>query len=126
MIKLGDAFMAMPSRSGTKHLSVVLAFRLRARHLPAVIMANATTMRAWADLSCVLRPDDVDAHPLIQHESFVVYQRMIERSEESMLREERVAPVSAALLLRMHRGAFASRHTPPEFVPFLKEAMHRR
>ena len=123
MIELGDAFISMPSSAGTKHLCVVLAFRTKPRCGRTVILVNVTTARGFIDRSCILCPDDADAHPFVRHRSFVSYEQMCERSESLLLSEDPAAPVSSALLLRMLRGAFASPLTPNGFVPFLKDAM---
>jgi len=120
VIKIGDTFLAMPSRTGQMHLTFVIATLDRPYEVQRLIVVNASTSNTEGDMSCLLSPNDADAHPWIRHDSFIYYKMMTDMTECVLAAYDARQPASHHLLMRIQRGALLSPHTPRQYVNSIK------
>lgn len=82
----------------------------------ALLMANWSSLRPGKSAGCVLHPTD---HPLIKHDSYMVYALMREISPEQLHQRveegnlHRAGRVSPETLKRIWDGFFADKKVPP-------------
>lgn len=114
-MKPGDAFVIDPDGGTNLHLWIVLSvFTPDLETAPWAVIVNVTSMSAHADTTCVLAPDDSDAHPFIDRKSFVAFARMREvavRDLETLVRGNLRPPACPAFLARLRGGVHRSPHT---------------
>ena len=123
MIRVGDTFLSMPSRSGQYHLTFVIAKYDRPYEVSKLLVVNASTLRWDSDHTCILSPTDSDAHPWIRHDSCVRYRDMEVMTEEVVREHDRERPASPALVKRIQQGALLSPKTPRQYKPHLHRAL---
>lgn len=123
LMDLGSTFkIVRPNEVG--HLWVVIS---RGDSEGSVVTVNLTSRRHGCDETCVVQ---VGEHPFIHHETVVayVYAKLVPRDmQEQILANPSQAvphaPVSAALLRRIQKGALDSRHVPPVLKKAVKASL---
>ena len=113
-VSRGDTFYFDPEGGSNVHLWVVLSvFRPDYSHTDHAVIVSVTSMKTDADRTCILRPNDRDAHDFVCHESYADYGRC--RDTEVYELEKRTdrkrRPVSPALLDRLRNGLHESPRT---------------
>ena len=126
LIHPGDTFRGMPSDQGVMHLCVVLALDETVVGAPTALLVNVTSFRRDEEQTCVLRPSDPEMHPFITHDSLVLYRRIAEEEQTTVLTWERAPSVSAEVLQRMQEGALASKFVRRRLKGSISRAMQRR
>jgi len=110
----GDTFIIDPNGGTNVHLWIVLAvYKPEFSYDEFAIVVNITSMKKGADMTCVLRPDDRDAHGFVTHESFAFFGGCIDVEVAKLqdLSAHRRDPVSPDLLSRLRAGLHKSPHT---------------
>jgi hypothetical protein len=121
-MKLGETYLVL----NKGHLWVVIT---DPQSDGSVAMVSFTTKRANSDLNCVMNVGD---HPFIRHETIVAYElaRVLDPGQQKhVLANPSLsppkAPVSSALLQRIHEGALVSDLTPQKIQKMVRETMKR-
>lgn len=124
MVAAGDTFKIDPGElsSGTNlHLWVVaVVYRPELENEDHALIVSITSVKALADRTCVLGPDNADGHPFIHHASCVLYAKTQSIPVRTLVANGIPhAAVSVGVLDRIRQGFRTSSHTPRWVKPLL-------
>jgi len=119
-VKAGDVFFIDPDDGTNPHYWIVLSvYSPDLSYENFAIIVNITSMKKGADMTCVLRPSDLDAPGFLTHESYAYFGecRDVEVAKLQARSAERRTPVPSALLSRLRAGLHKSPHTRRKIKP---------
>ena len=109
-----DTFYIDPQGGTNHHLWIVLAvYTPDLSYDEFAIIVNITSMKKGADTTCILRPDDRDAHGFVTHESYAFFGACldVETTKLLALSAQRRDPIPHTLLARLRIGLHKSPYT---------------